>query len=218
MTLIERTAKRIRLLQLLEAAETAAIAPVSISKLHSLAYLADVLSPVWGLDAFDKALLKTHRAPYYPDLQYELDLLVAMGLAEVFEPMYLKGSGERGIEFTAKFGLRFASSHGVEIRDALKSDPDLLGVQSYLNELAAALASLPDDEISSAATEDDTYRDTEPGEVVYVARDATDRTRTTAAAFDSMFPGVPMSPSRRLYMYAQYLGQCVADQGLRANG
>jgi hypothetical protein len=69
---------RIRLIQLLTAAEQAALVPISLDKLHAFAFLADVLSPVWNLRPFEDRIGRTGKSPYYPDLQKELDLLVAM--------------------------------------------------------------------------------------------------------------------------------------------
>jgi len=49
--------QRGRVLLLLDAAERAAVAPLSTDRLHTLAFLADVLSPVWNLSAFDQVVI-----------------------------------------------------------------------------------------------------------------------------------------------------------------
>src|SRR5260370_89619 len=72
--------QRVRVLQLLEAAERAGITPLPARRLHAYAYLADVLSPVWDLQPFDGKVLKVKHGPHYPDLQKEVERLVVMGL------------------------------------------------------------------------------------------------------------------------------------------
>jgi hypothetical protein len=153
---LESTRKRVRLCQLLEAAERAALAPIDTDKLHAFAYLCDILSPVWGLTPFDRRILKTGRPPFYPDLQREVDRMVAMGLFEVSDLSYRKAP-DGSMIFQARYALRFASAHGRALRQALDADPEAVSSQAYLDELARALATLRDDDIASAAAEDATY-------------------------------------------------------------
>lgn len=203
-----------RLIQLLEASERAALAPIGTDKLHAFAYLSDVLSQVWGLTPFDQRIVKTGRAPYYPDLQRELDGLVAMGLVEVGELKY-KRLADKTLIFQARYALNFASPFCLQIREALAEDVDAVHTQSYLDELAQALATLRDEDISAAATEDATYRDPglAQGEVIYFG-DARDlRTASATDALERVFPDVRLTPSRRLFMYAHYLGQKVHAAG-----
>ncbi|TPM45634.1 hypothetical protein FJ951_17545 [Mesorhizobium sp. B2-2-3] len=205
---------RIRLLQLLEASERAALAPIGTDKLHSFAYLSDVLSQVWGLAPFDNRILKTGRSPFYPDLQRELDALVAMGLVEVTNLSYRR-LPDQSLAFYARYALNFHSAHCNGLRTALATDPDALLTQSYLDELAQALASLRDEDISGAATEDATYHDpkVERGDVIYFNDPRSLRTTLATEAFREVFPEVELSPSQRLYMYAHYLGQKVHAAG-----
>src|SRR5207248_10656921 len=62
---IETIRKRVRLIQMLDAAERLGIAPLRAARLHGFAYLADVLSPVWHLPAFDGKILKIEGGPHY---------------------------------------------------------------------------------------------------------------------------------------------------------
>ncbi len=207
--------RRVRLLQLLESAERAALAPIDTDKLHAFAYLCDILSPVWGLTPFDRRVLKTGRPPFYPDLQREVDRLVAMGLFEVSNLSYRKAP-DGSMIFQACYALRFASSHGRHIREALEADADAVASQSYLDELARALASLRDEDIAAAAAEDATYDDptVSSGDVIDFG-EVFRRVRTLEAtgSFDALFPGIKLTPARRLYMYAHYLGRKVHAVG-----
>lgn len=206
---------KIRLLQLMEAAERAALTPIATDKLHAFAYLCDVLSPVWGLAPFDKRILKTGRPPFYPDLQREIDRLVAMGLFEVSDLSYQKAP-DGSMIFQAKYALRFGSSHGRAIRATLEADADAKPTQAYFDELARALASLRDEDIAAAAAEDASYDDASiaTGDVIDFGSAARRvRTHEATSSLDALFPNIHLTPARRLYMYAHYLGRKVHAAG-----
>ena len=211
---LHRTKSRVRLVQLLIAAEQAALVPISLDKLHAFAFLADVLSPVWGFHPFEDRIGRTGRPPYYPDLQAQLDLLVGMGLVEPSELSYKPDEADDGARFTASYALRFASSHLLKLDSALKGDKQSAAEQQFLNSLAEALASLPDEEIAKAASKDLVYQRSGPDTEDYVDLERVgipSRTARAVASFDQAFPGTKLTPARRLYMYANYLG-------LRAHG
>lgn len=206
---------RVRLIQLLEAAERAALAPIDTDKLHAFAYLSDILSPVWGLIPFDRRILKTGRPPFFPDLQRQVDALVAMGIFEVSD-LAFKKAPDGAMLFQARYALRFRSSHGSQIRAVLDAYPDTRERQFYFDELARALASLKDEDIVAAASEDATYGDPtiSSGDVIdFVTAARRLRTHEATEALDELFPDVQLTPSRRLFMYAHYLGRKVHALG-----
>jgi len=208
---LQRVKKRTRLLQLLNAAENAALTPIELRKLHSFAYLADVLSPVWMLLPFEARLAKTGKSPYFPDLQRELDLLVASGMVQVSQLNYSRVASR--VNFTACFALRYESTHLGAIFVLLKEDHETHSEQEYLSQLANALATLRDDDIAAAATEDASYSDPALSLQDYVElADRTygsSRTERAVSEFGRLFPDTQLPPSRRLYMYAHYLGRKV---------
>lgn len=209
---LTRIKHRVRLTQLLRAADHAALAPIDMGKLHAFAYLADILSPVWQLRPFEDVVGRTKRPPYYPDFQRELDLLVAMGLVEPSELDYKPATQESPAKFTACYALRPASSHLAPLLEALRNDPELTKEQDYLNSLAGALASLPDDDIAQAARLDLVYEGAGSDGEDYFELDpasANSLTSRAVASFDQIFPEAHLTPSRRLYMYANYLGRRV---------
>ncbi|MER8465689.1 hypothetical protein [Mesorhizobium sp. M1396] len=205
----QRVKHRVRLLQLLAAADRAALAPISIDKLHAFAYLADILSPVWNLRPFEDRIGRTGRAPYYPDLQRELDFMVAMGLVLPSDISYVRKEGQPAV-LTAHFALPNDSATVKSIRSACGNDAELAAQQTYLNALADALASLPDDDISAAATHDLVYEKSsnESQDFIDLAS-LSSRTSRAVASFDKAFPGTKLTPARRLVMYAHYLGHRV---------
>lgn len=217
---IGRVRRRSRLLLLLDAAERAAITPLASARLHAFAYLADVLSPVWNLPAFDGKILKIEGGPHYPDLQVELDHLVIMGLVEV-EGLTYVGRGDSGARIEGRYALDFTSHALKPLLDALGAgnpgaalDATDAKMHSFLVELAGALATIPSDEVERATTADVTYRSGGSGEnVVDFASWATDRWEAnpswrTADRFDRFIPeGAALTGGERLYLYAAYLGR-----------
>lgn len=209
---LERLKRRVRLLQLLDAAERAGIAPIDVGRLHAFAYLADILSPVWSLSPFQSRLAKTGRAPYFPDLQRELDNLVAMGLAEVSDLDYRAAPGETRVRLVAKFALNFQQASVHALLAAMDLDEEARATRDYLTGLANALASLRDEDIAAAATEDATYSDPSLGTQDYVDLQVAakgSRTQTAVATLEKLFPDIHLPPARRIVMYAHYLGQKV---------
>jgi hypothetical protein len=185
--------------------------------LHALAYLADILSPVWGLAALDKFVLKELGGPYYPDLQREADRLVVLGLLEVSSIQYVDRPQE-GARIVGKYGLRFASEHLDELLNALGArdaqsalDPADVEMHEYLTELAGALARLPEDEIDKAATVDVAYADTnvDTNNLIYMTPGTGQNASVvTARRFSSFIPsGANLTSSEKLYLYATYLGR-----------
>ena len=212
--------RRARVLQLLDAAERAGVAPLDTYKLHALAYLADVLSPVWELPAFDGVILKAIGGPFYRDLQKEIDRLVAMGLVEISDLKYEERS-RNGARILGRYSLRFASSHLEHLLAAIGGraesdaiDPKDYKFHSFLVELAGALARLPDDEIDKAASVDVTYSDPRIAANNLVEFDAIgdegkrNLSVVTAKRFNAFVPeGVNLSSGEQVYLYASYLGK-----------
>ena len=214
--------QRCRLLLLLEAAERAGIAPLSSSRLHAFAYLADVLSPVWDLVPFDGKIYKAEGGPHYPDLQEELDYLVVVGLIQISDLSYVASGGD-GARIAGSYALHFASEHLHTILTKLGAHDPAAAIDAsnrhlheFLVELAGALATLPDDEIDVAASVDVTYRVEEElhsivdfGEWAEDPRIANPSWRV-AERFRAFFPKEsPMSPGEKLYLYATYLGRAM---------
>lgn len=217
----EITKRRSRILQLLDAAERAGVAPLPTERLHAFAYLGNVLSPIWDIPPFYGVVLKDIGGPFYPELQREADHLVVAGLLEVSQLRYTDRPHE-GARIQGLYGLRFASDHLEPLLAALGArapeealDPRDVQIHRFLVELAGALARLSDDEIAGAATVDMTYADRSIHEnnLVYLERNADGRANlsvTTAERFSEFFPqGSHLSAGEKLYLYAKYLGRRV---------
>ena len=81
--------RRIRLILLLDAAESAGLTPLPILHLHTFAYMSNVLSPVWDVPVLEGKVLKRRGNPFYTSLQYDLDRLVGMGVVLISIHMVL---------------------------------------------------------------------------------------------------------------------------------
>ena len=217
-----RVKQQCRVLLLLDAAEQVGIVPLASERLHAFAYLADVLSPVWGLVPFDGKIYKSEGGPHYPDLQEELDRLVVLGLVEVVDLRYEERADE-GARISGSYALHFESSQlasimaGLGARGAEEAvDPLDSKLHGYLVELAGALSTLPDNEIDSATEVDVTYRvRAELHNVVDFAEWVEDSWTSNpswraAERFESFLPaGSTMRSGEKLYLYAAYLGRAM---------
>ena len=213
--------QRCRILLLLDSSERAGVAPLTGARLHALAYLADVLSPVWGLQHFDGKILKIDGGPHYPDIQREVDRLVVFGLVNVHDLHYIDRPDE-GARIDGLYELRFDSEHLFAILAALGAGPELDALDPrdgkahrFLVDLAGALATLPEDEIDVAATVDATYANEVIGEsnIVYFGTWTSEGSRANRSVavterFRHFLPdGAGLSSGERLYLYAAYLGK-----------
>lgn len=219
---LERTRRRARLLLLLDAVERAGITPIASGKLHAFAYLADVLSPVWDLIPFDGKIYKSEGEPHYPDLQVELDRMVALGLLLISDLRYVE-RGDTGARIDGYYSLNFSSMQLPSLLRALGAeepsqaiDPSDVNVHAFLVELAGALATLPDDQIDVAAGVDATFDvDESLNNVIDFAEWVEDKWQANsswraAERFREFLPeNTNLSPGEKLYLYANYLGRAI---------
>jgi hypothetical protein len=219
---VDQVRRRARLLLLLDAAERAGITPLASARLHAFAYLADVLSPVWDLIPFDGKIYKSEGSPHYPDLQFELDRMVALGLVQISDLQFID-RGEAGARIDGFYALNFDSRELPALLRALGSegvdaaiDPDDANVHAFLVELAGALATLPDDQIDVAAGVDVTYGAAKNlNNVIDFADWTEDRWQANASwraaeRFHAFLPKeASLSAGEKLYLYAAYLGRSI---------
>ena len=219
---LERIRRRARLLLLLDAAERAGITPIASGKLHAFAYLADVLSPVWNLIPFDGKIYKSEGEPHYPDLQVELDHMVALGLLQINDLRYVE-RGDNRARIEGYYSLNFFSVQLPLLLEALGAegpsqaiDPSDVNVHAFLVELAGALATLPDDQIDVAAGVDATFGVAENlNNVIDFAEWVEDKWQANsswraAERFREFLPeNTNLSPGEKIYLYANYLGRAI---------
>ena len=159
--------RRVRLVLLLDASREAGLDPLPTHRLHLIAYLSNVLSPVWEIQGGERiplgqdgAVLKRQPGPFYPDLQADIDRLVGMGIAEIQDIQYAEIDKNR-FRFDGRYRINAIAAR--PLLSYLHSLPSEAASAKYLRELVLALSALSDEEIDRASTQDATYADPHVG-------------------------------------------------------
>lgn len=202
------TAQTVRVLSLLDSLAAAGLAPSSTRALHELAYLANVLAPVFDLPPLDATLLKRKAGPYYPELQQTIDRLVGRGLVEAINLRYELDDVENRYRISASYRLRRAA-----VGDALRRYRELYLVEAqFLDELAAAYSALSDAEQGHVATGDAQYADVsvDVNNVIDFGQWVSAEKNFSRNAAMTFAPGQSLPPAERLHLYLDHLQQRVA--------
>ncbi len=201
----------IRVLVLLDALARVGLVPTGAEALHEIAYLANVLSPVFDLNPLDAKLLKRASGPYYPELQQAIDRLVGGGLVDAMGLKYRYVAEDTRYRVIAAYRLRRP-----RVQDALDRHAQVFSEEAlFLRELAAAYSALTDEQLGRAAREDARYADQSVdidnvidfGEYDQPSKNFS---RNAALAFA---PGRGLEPAERLYLYLDHLSTRVAHAG-----
>jgi hypothetical protein len=131
---------RLRMLLLLDACEAADMVPVPVLRLHALAFLANVLAPIWSVESYDGKILKRRGGPFYPELQKQLDRLVGLGLVVVSGVKHIKDEG--GWRLEGAFALN--PDRAERVIASAKSFASERDAIEFLRRLAFAVARLRD--------------------------------------------------------------------------
>lgn len=195
---------RLRLLLLLDACEVADISPIPIMRFHALAFLANVLGPVWSLDSFEGKILKRKGGPFYPELQEQLDLLVGLGLVSVYNIGHSLINGRWRLE--GDFALNAEASKSlIDVAASFSSEQR---VMEFLRRLAIA-ASQVSEPIEFLVGFDATWSDQRTGTGDVIDFSEWRRANYTAYAvqeFERSMPrGVSSTRGDRLQVYMRYL-------------
>lgn len=198
--------RRVRLMVLLDAAESAGLVPLKIIRLHAFAYLSNVLAPVWDMPALDGRVLKRRGGPFYPAMQRDLDRLVGMGVVVITGLGHARDDdGRWRLEGYYRLNRVFAESV-LAILSTLDEERQVL---TFVQELAYALAAMSDDDLDLAVGQDATYSDplVTVGNVVDFDEWRKNNYSANAARyFDRLIPGDShASPGEKLHLYVRHL-------------
>lgn len=203
-----RALKRIRLLMLLDAADYAVITPISTSRLHAFAYLADVLSPVYDLAPTAGSILKRRAGPYFPEFQWELDRLIGMGLVDVLELSPVVEHARAYID--ASFALKRGRCE--TLLSLAGKEQQFARLKEFFEELAGALADVPDVELDATTSADATWESGAQGAVIdYAEWRARNYSRTGADRVGQIASEIwgkssmPLSPVAKINLYVHYM-------------
>lgn len=208
---IEARAQSLRVLALLDALTRSGLMPTTVRALHELAYLANVLAPVFDLPPLDGKLLKRKNGPYYPELQSAIDGLVGRGLVDARQIRYEFDADEQRYRVVATYRLRRE-----EAARALGRYRELYASEvHFLDELAAAYCGLEDGAHGKAALGDARFADADVdvNNVIDFGEWASAAKNFSSNAAMAFAPGRNLLPAERLYLYLDHLGEKLAHGG-----
>jgi hypothetical protein len=154
--LLGRLRRQVRLVHILAGAASAGIEPLPARQLHTIAYFADALAPVWGLKILDGQLLKRREGPAFPALQYDLDRLVGRGLIEPSEVRYFADS--EGF-WRLDAGYRLNREFSEPVFTAEERFSRFVAERSFVREVVFAISGLGLMGIATASGSDAAYGD-----------------------------------------------------------
>ena len=204
--------RRIRILMLLDAADYAVISPVPIPRFHALAFLSDVLSPIYHFVPLSGRILKRRAGPYFPDLQWEIDRLIGLNLVAPHELMPIIDT--KGAYVSAALSLERQRS--ATLLEFVHSEPQFKSHRDFFRELSGALSNIEDADLDAATQSDVTWGAGYKGAVIDYAEwraknysvMGADRIEEVAAqALGGR--GAQLSPGAKISLYVQYLKRAV---------
>jgi hypothetical protein len=210
----EQVRRELRIIGILDAAERSGLVPMDLVQLHTAAYLADALAPVWGAHILDPQLLKRSGAPMSPDLQVDIDRLVGVGVVDVFSVRHRQDTDGKW-QLDASYGLnrKFAAP----ILDAV-SEQDLQDAElRFVREVVYAMAGLPS--MADAVTRDASYGDAliDDGGLVDIAShgDQVNITAQVALRFGELMRerDVTLTPAEMVHLYGRELDRRASSAG-----
>lgn len=198
--------RKVRLIMLLKAAENAGLYPLPVQQLHTLAYLANVLAPVWNMPAMDGKILKKQGGPFYPELQRDLDQLVGTGVIIITNLSHVLDENQR---WRLEGSYRFNHSIADKIIASIMTFKAEENIARFIQELAYALSALSDEDIDNSVSEDAAYADSNVafGTVVDFAEWRKINYSVNAARrFENLVPGDSrVTQGELLHLYVRHL-------------
>lgn len=198
--------RRVRLIMLLDATESAGLTPIGILQLHAIAYLSNVLAPVWELRPLDGKVMKRRGGPFYPVLQHDVDELISQGLVFINNLGYSRDDdGRWRLDGAFCLNHRFADA----VINQYQQYETENRLATFINELAYAFSALSEQDLSTIVSEDATYADplTSFGNVVDFGEwQSLNYSANAANYFERLIPGgaVP-TLGEKLHLYARHL-------------
>jgi len=177
-----------------------------------VAYLCNVLAPVFDLTPFSASLLKRRGAPYYPVLQQTLDQMVGSGLVVATDVRHILVPEESRYRLSASYRLN--PDFAKPIVDRYRVIYSRGGEVMLIDELAAAYSTLADDQLGSATLFDARYAhgDVDVNNVIdfgeWNSEEESNFSRNAALTFA---PDANLLPAERLYLYLDHLKKRAAN-------
>jgi hypothetical protein len=186
------------LLFLLEASKREGTPVVSMQTLHRLIYLANVLSPMFDLSMPNSYTLKYKRGPYFPEAQWDIEVLAAKKL---IAPKNVR-------PFEDDFGYWLEADYeitkkGIELVDKLIKHQSFKKNAIFLREFMRAISSFEAEYIVNTCEADIHYYFASDDEAVDVAYPNSNYTKDVVI---QMFPNNrPVAAREGIHRYISYL-------------
>lgn len=195
-----------RVLQILAALEEAGATPITNRDLHAIAYLANVLSPMWEIEPIEGSVLKSSDGPHSSLFEAQLDRCVCQGLVVVTS---LEDDPENPGRIAASY--RLSGNEARPVLAIINSLPDEQIVRGFLNELSFAFASIApelrdDTALADASWTNPAIADLRVVDFAEFTDHARNPSRNIVNAFQRYAPsGVIYSRAEKLAMYIHLL-------------
>lgn len=203
---MQQIEKQLRLIAILDASEEVGLCPVDAQALHTLAYLADALAPVWHLPILDGQVLKRSTYPFFPALQHDLDLLVGLGVVQVESFGYEEDDGH-GWRLSATYTLNRAFADRI-IREVLTHDLAERS-HSFVREVVYAASGLGIEGIEQVGLADAAYSNpvVDVGDVVEIESErGVNASARTALRFKALTrERTSLSDAETVHLYVRHL-------------
>lgn len=200
--------RRVRVLMLLDAVDYAVLAPISVQRFHTFAFLADVLSPIFQFASISGRILKRRSFPYFPDLQWELDRLIGLDLVTTIDMAPVVEESQAYITFS----LALQRARSSPVLDVVYSQDEFSVLRAYFRELAGALSNIQDIELDDVTRLDVTWDSGHAGTVIDYAEWRAQNYSTLGAdkieelAVRKFGNGeARLSPTAKVNLYVKYL-------------
>ena len=204
--------RRVRILILLDAADYAVISPIPLPRFHALAFLADVLSPIYHFIPLSGRILKRRTGPYFPDLQWEVDRLIGLNLVMPHGLVPVIDDSNAHVDTS----IALHRPYVVDLLHLIYADKQFLHYKNFFRELAGALSNIDDPDLDAATQSDVTWRAGHAGAVIdYAEWRAKNFSSMSTKRLEEMtaeslgIPNMRLSPGAKLNLYAQFLRRAV---------
>lgn len=206
LTSLEARKRPIRVLALLDGLAESSIFEAPLRVVHELAYLSNVLAPVFEIAPFNASLLKRRGGPYYPELQETIDALVGRGMVFASGIRYEPVPEEKRHRLHANYSINQKLARPT--LDAYRQIYADTGEPFFVGELCAAYSTLADQDLGQAFRFDARYADddVDTNEVIDFGQwsnaTSTNFSRNAAMSFR---PGESLQPAERIFMYIEHV-------------
>ncbi|WP_186047069.1 hypothetical protein [Burkholderia gladioli] len=210
-----RKYQRFWILSLLRGIETAGLAPLPLKEVNALAYLANAVAPCFDLEPIAYTVLKEREGPLYPELIWNIDRLVGMGLVRVSN-LILTGASVKSASYSiTERGLDIIT----QCRGASKRFDNVSGA---LHSVALAFSRHPNSmENRSLLAYDGNYANSRYGLGDVVDFGAWDDENSTSDAIEAVksetWDQVQLPTTMAVNLYADYLASAPSTQSVEAS-